>query len=172
MKKAIFLDRDGVINRSPEHPEITDRKGKICKDALSLEEYKGCIYPNVKDSIQNLKNAGYEIVIISNQGAIAKGFYPETLLEEIKDHLKEELGLEHQYYCVHHPEYTGDCECRKPKPGLILKAAEDLDIDLNESYMIGDNISDVEAGEAAGCKTIKIEPGHLEDAIKIIIREA
>lgn len=172
MIKAVFLDRDGVINRMPEHPEIIDNKGKICKDPLTLEEYKGCVYPNVKGLINEIKKAGYEIVIVSNQGSIAKGFVSMQVLDKIKDYIKEEFGINHQYYCVHHPDYTGNCECRKPKPGLLLKAAKELGIDLNRSYFIGDSDTDMEAGKLAGCKTIKVEKGHLDDAIRIIIKEA
>lgn len=171
MIKAVFLDRDGIINKRPKHPELKDKNGKICKDALSLEEYKTCIYPNIEGTINEIKTLGYQIIVISNQGAIAKGFYSKKVLEQIKNYLKLEFGLKHQYYCLHHPSYTGSCDCRKPKPGLILKAAKDFGIDLEKSYMVGDSDIDIQAGKAAGCKTIKIKPGHLKDAIKIISTE-
>lgn len=171
MIKAIFLDRDGVINSKPNHPEIKDNKGKICRDALSLDEYKKNIYPSTKRLINKLKNAGYEIIIISNQGAIAKGFYTQEILNNINNYIKKSLGITHQYYCLHHPDYTGECNCRKPKPDLILNAAKELNINLKESYVIGDSDSDVIAGKNAGCKTIKIESGRLKDAVKTIMEE-
>ena len=121
---------------------------------------------------------GYKTILISNQPCIAKGNMSEETFEEIRRRMKEELAkdgalLDAEYYCFHHPEakvekFKGNCECRKPKPGLLLQAAKEMDIDLSQSWMIGDSLTDVKAGKSAGCGTIlrakmKCELCHLMD---------
>ena len=158
--KAIFLDRDGVINEIIEHPELKDIKGKICKDPLNIKEFK--IKKGIKKTIQNLKGVGYKIIIISNQPGLAKGFYKKEVLEQINKLIKKELNINHIYYCLHHPDYTGECTCRKPKPGLLLKAAKEQNINLNDSIMIGDQEKDIIAGKSAGCKTHLVKNGKIK----------
>ena len=159
-QKAIFLDRDGTINkyvgflRSPEELELTE---------------------GAAEAIKLINNSGYLAVVVTNQPVIARGEVTWNGLEDIHNKMETELGkagayLDAIYFCPHHPHkgYEGeipelkiDCDCRKPKPGMLLKAAEDLNIELSSSYMIGDSDTDVEAGKAAGCKSIKIEEGSL-----------
>ena len=158
--KAIFLDRDGVINEIIEHPELRDIKEKICKDPLNIKEFK--IIPGIKKTIQKFRYAGYKIIIVSNQPGLAKGFYKKELLDQINKLIKKELNIDHIYYCLHHPDYTGECNCRKPKPGLLLKAAKELNINLNGSIMIGDQEKDIIAGKSAGCKTHLVKNGKIK----------
>ncbi len=158
LKKAIFLDRDGVINKIVKHPELKDIKGNICLDPLKIKEFK--IIDGVKKAIKDFRKLGYELIIISNQPGLIKGFYKKELLEKINKKIKKELGIEHIYYCLHHPDYTGNCECRKPKPGLILKSAKELNIDLKNSYMVGDQEKDIVAGKKVGCKTVWIRKNY------------
>ena len=121
--------------------------------------------------------------MVTNQPVIARGEVTWDKLQEIHNKMETELGkqgayLDAIYYCPHHPHkgYEGeipelkfDCDCRKPKPGMLIKAAQDLNIDLEKSWMIGDSDSDVEAGNAAGCKKIKIEEGGLLEAVRGIL---
>jgi D-glycero-D-manno-heptose 1,7-bisphosphate phosphatase len=163
MKRAIFLDRDGVVVkdvgclRSSDQIEILD---------------------NVPVALKILKDAGFALFVVSNQTAISRGW--ATVQQVIK--LNEEIfsiickaggpQLDGFYFCPHHPnatleEYRVDCNCRKPRAGLILKAAEENNIDLNGSFMVGDRITDIIAGSIAGCKTILVETGaHLENPIE------
>ncbi|MBQ4058405.1 MAG: HAD-IIIA family hydrolase [Lachnospiraceae bacterium] len=168
-QKGIFLDRDGTINRYV---------GFLRKE----EEFE--LLPGVAKAIKLINKSGYLAIVVTNQPVIARGEVTWEGLEEIHNKMETELGkqgayLDGIYFCPHHPHkgYEGeipelkiDCDCRKPKPGLLLRAAEDLNIELERSYMIGDSDSDVEAGKAAGCKTIKIEEGGLLEAVNKILR--
>jgi len=157
--KAVFLDRDGVINEIIYHKEMG-----ILDSAANADEIK--LFPDVGKAINQLKKLGFKVIIISNQPGIAKGKFTEKLFEEMKERLRSELEkqgakVDAEYYCLHHPEgkvkeYTKVCDCRKPKPGLILQAAKDHDIDLPKSWMIGDGVNDMQAGQTAGCNTILI----------------
>ena len=144
VNKAVFIDRDGTININ---------SGYIIKpDHLQ-------IYSGVSKGIRLLNEHGFKIIIITNQSGIARGFYSEKILEEIHKKLKIELKKENAkidaiYYCPHHP--NENCNCRKPKPGLLEQAITDLNIDKEKSYMIGDRMLDIEAGSKIGCKTILI----------------
>ena len=144
MDKAIFLDRDGVIN---EHIYETD--GKIMAPAL-IEQIK--ILPKVKQGIQDLKEQGFKIIIITNQPGVAFGYLDLEKLKEINEFLKKEVSIDEIYFCPHHPKFTGECDCRKPKIGMILQAAKDFDLDLKNSYMVGDSLSDIETGKNAKTK--------------------
>lgn len=152
MNKAIFLDRDGVINKEINYlSKISDFKFvegifDICKFFIDLN---------------------YKIFIITNQSGIARGFYSENdfniltnwMLGEFK---KNGIQISKVYYCPHHPNYTGDCTCRKPKPGMIVKAALEYSLDLSESILIGDKFSDIKAGESAGINmNILVQTNHL-----------
>ncbi|MEM2956387.1 MAG: HAD family hydrolase [Candidatus Pacearchaeota archaeon] len=150
MKKAIFLDRDGVINED--------------NDCLIYKKEQVRILPNVKEALKQFKENGYFLVVISNQPAIARGIITEKNVTEINRYINVKLDniIDKFYFCPHHPnadllEYRKNCICRKPSPGLILQAAKELNIDLKKSWMIGDRISDIQAGKLAGCKTILIE---------------
>lgn len=157
--KAVFLDRDGVINEIVYHKE----QGILDSPANTDEIH---LLPEVGKAINKFKNLGYKVIIISNQPGIAKNKFTIESLEKMKQKVRDELkkqdaSIDAEYYCLHHPEgknpnYTMLCDCRKPKPGMILQAAEDHDIDLSKSWMIGDGVTDIQAGQAAGCKTILI----------------
>jgi len=142
MNKAVFLDRDGVINKVCYH----DEKGVY--SARDLREFE--LLSGVRGSIQRLKDAGFLVIVVSNQPGVAFGYIRKGDVEEINSFMVRDLGVDGVYNCFHHPEFTGECECRKPKPGLLLKASKDFDVDLSSSIMVGDNLSDVKAGEDCG----------------------
>ncbi len=153
--KAVFMDRDRTLIEDPGY--LND------PNAVKL-------LPGVELAIKSLKQAGYLIVIATNQSGIARGLITEESLEAIHAELRRQLGekgahVDGIYYCPYHPEGTVDAfamdsELRKPKPGMLLKAASELEIDLAQSWMVGDSAHDVEAGQRAGCRTIRIRtPG-------------
>jgi D-glycero-D-manno-heptose 1,7-bisphosphate phosphatase len=144
MKKAAFLDRDGVLNRkAPEGQYVT-----------RWEEME--FLPGTREAIQLLNNAGFFVVIVSNQRCVAKGLIGVAELESMHERMRQEFlaagaRIDAIYYCPH--ENQPPCSCRKPQPGMILEAARAHDIDLAASWMIGDSDHDVEAGRSAGCST-------------------
>ncbi len=158
-QKAIFLDRDGTIN-------------KYVGFLRTTEEFE--LIEGVSDAIKKINALGYLAIIVTNQPVIARGEVTISELKEIHNKMETLLGLEGAYidgiyYCPHHPHkgYKGeiaelkvDCDCRKPKPGMLLKAAKDFNIDLENSFMIGDGENDVKAGQNAGCKTVLIGKGE------------
>jgi histidinol-phosphate phosphatase family protein len=137
--KAVFLDRDGVINETVYRPE------KDISEPHSIEEFK--ILPGVPEALKLLKEAGYKLIVISNQPSVAWGYTTESLLAEI-DAVLLGLGIDAIYYCKHGPKE--DCDCRKPKPGLIEKAAADHNISISESYLVGDRLVDIKTGSHEG----------------------
>jgi D-glycero-D-manno-heptose 1,7-bisphosphate phosphatase len=157
--KAIFLDRDGVINEIIYHHEMG-----ILDSPFTVEQFK--LLPNVGKAIQLLQHLHYKVIIISNQPGPAKGHFTLETHEKIRNKMINELQqtgvtVDGEYYCFHHPygavkSYTKTCTCRKPKPGMLKQAAKDHTIDLSHSWMIGDGIPDIQAGHAAGCTTILI----------------
>jgi D,D-heptose 1,7-bisphosphate phosphatase len=156
---AVFLDRDGTIN---------ELAGLVSSpDQLRL-------LPGVPAALRNIKAAGALLVLITNQPVVAREMVTEDQLEDIHVHLQKMLQAEGAeldaiYYCPHHPEtnhpeacnpkYRRECDCRKPKPGLIVTAARDLGIDLGASFFVGDSSRDIAAGAAAGCTTILVRTG-------------
>jgi D,D-heptose 1,7-bisphosphate phosphatase len=148
--KAIFIDRDGVINEN-----IYEIDGQIMAPA-SIEQLK--IIKNVKKGIAKMKEMGFKIIIITNQPGIAFGYISLDKLHQINNFLKKELEIDEIYYCPHHPskgrvpEFIKDCQCKKPKIGMILQAARDFDLDIQNSYIIGDSLSDIETGNNARVK--------------------
>lgn len=171
MVKAVFLDRDGVINELIYYPE----QG-IVDSPFTVEQFR--LLPHVGEAINKFHEMGYKVVLVSNQPGIAKGHMSEATFGKIRDKMRNDLAgdgasLDGEYYCHHHPDakvekLRANCECRKPNPGLLLEAAQDLDIDLSQSWMIGDGLTDIKAGKTAGCKTIllarmKCELCHLMD---------
>lgn len=167
-QKAIFLDRDGTIN-------------KYVGFLRKTEEME--LLPNVVEAIKLINKTGYLAIVITNQPVIARGEVTWEELDQINNKMETLLGnegayIDGVYVCPHHPHkgYKGeiselkiDCDCRKPKPGMLLKAAKDLNIDIGTSYMIGDSDIDVQAGEAAGCKGIKIKENGLLKAVKGVL---
>lgn len=167
-QKAVFLDRDGTIN-------------KYVGFLRHIEDFE--LLPDVAEAIKMINNNGYLAIVVTNQPVIARGEVSITELENIHNKMETLLGLEGAYidsiyYCPHHPHkgYEGeiselkfDCECRKPKPGMLLKAAEDYNIDLSKSIMIGDSESDIKAGKSAGCVVYQIGEQRLLDIINRIV---
>jgi len=169
--KAVFVDRDGVINELVYHQE----QG-IIDSPFTVEQFR--LLLGVGEAIKKLHEMDYKVVVVSNQPNIAKGHMSEEIFDKIRKKMKDELAregafLDGEYYCFHHPEakvetLKANCECRKPKPGLLLQAAQDMDIDVSQSWMIGDNLADIKAGKGAGVRTIllgkmKCELCHLMD---------
>jgi D-glycero-D-manno-heptose 1,7-bisphosphate phosphatase len=159
LNRAVFLDRDGVINELVYHQEQ-----EVIDSPFTPGQFK--LIPGVTGALKALRNAGYLAILISNQPGIAKGHMTVKNFELIRQKMNAELiaegaELNGEYYCLHHPDsviekYRVQCDCRKPLPGLLFKAAREKDIYLKESWLIGDNLSDIKAGKAAGCRTILI----------------
>jgi D-glycero-D-manno-heptose 1,7-bisphosphate phosphatase len=140
MKKALFIDRDGVVNVDKVHVHTIDRF-----------EFTYGIF----DLCRKYLESGYLILIITNQAGIAKGYYTEDdfriLMDWVlKEFEKQEIKIEKVYHCPHHPEFTGPCSCRKPEPGMIIRAIKDYDLQIEDCVLIGDKESDLEAGKRAG----------------------
>jgi len=153
--KAIFLDRDGVINESVEFL-YKEKDLKFIESAI--------------DGLQQLSNTDYLLIMVTNQPAIGRGVCTEEEYKKFEKYYLERLRekgirINDVFYCPHHPtagigEYKKDCECRKPKAGLLMKANEKYNIDIKKSFIIGDSRSDIKAGAAAGCKTILVQTGN------------
>jgi D-glycero-D-manno-heptose 1,7-bisphosphate phosphatase len=143
MKEAIFLDRDGVIN---------DNSRKHVNKPQDLVLYDG-----VQEALKKAYDNDYELFIVTNQGGIEMGHLTKEMLDAIHKKLEEDLkpycSFREIKYC---PDFRRESDCRKPKPGMILELAEKYDIDLKDSWMVGDMDTDIQAGKAAGCKTAKI----------------
>lgn len=145
--KAVFLDRDGVINIDHGY-------------TYQIEDFE--FFPGVFPACRRFISLGYKIVVVTNQSGIARGYFTESDFEALTDFMLNEfkmqgIQIDAVYHCPHHGqegygEYKVNCECRKPKPGMLLKAAEELNLTLSESVMIGDKVSDMIAGRAAGVK--------------------
>jgi len=184
--KAVFIDRDNTLIDDP---------GYIADPSLVH------LLPGVEAAVKMLSAGGYKIVVVTNQSGIARGMLTEEKLGEIHDELRRQLAqhgatVDAIYYCPFHPEgtiekYARESDDRKPRPGMLLRAARDMDIDLSASWMVGDGARDVEAGQRAGCRTIRLrvdahpqagEPTYedvqadftvrnMVEAAKIILRE-
>ncbi len=151
MKSAVFLDRDGVINRS------IIRHGRPYPPR-TLNEL--LIYEDVARSVQVLRRYGFEVVIITNQPDVARGDIAIDVLNKINETIMEKTGIEHFYMCLHVDE--DKCDCRKPKPGMLFAAERELNIDLKSSYLVGDRWRDIEAGKRANCTTFFIDHSYRE----------
>lgn len=154
-RRAVFLDRDGTIN--------------VEKNYLhKIEDFE--FIPGAPEAIRRLKDAGFLVIVVSNQAGIARGYFDEAAVEALHRHMQSELArigtaIDAFYFCPHHPEegvgaYKVDCDCRKGEPGMLLRAAEEYDIDLHASFMVGDKLADIEAGERAGCRSILVLTGY------------
>ncbi len=151
MQRAVFLDRDGVINES------VVIQGKPYPPA-NLSVLK--LIPGVKEGLEALAQAGYLLIVITNQPDVARGTTAKETVEDIHAHLAKHLPITEFRACYHLDEHA--CTCRKPQPGALLSAAKAYNIDLTNSYMIGDRWRDIEAGERAGCQTFFIDYGYQE----------
>jgi len=164
LKRAVFLDRDGVINQMVYNPDFG-----IVDSPANPDEF--FLITGVGRILREIKRNGFLTILISNQPGVAKGKYTQEILAATTTKMHKELKklgakLDAEYYCMHHsdavvPEYKRVCDCRKPKPGLILCAAREWDIDLGNSYFVGDGINDVLAGQSAGVKTILVSSKKL-----------
>ena len=147
---AIFIDRDGVINRSPGSKRyITDWK-----------EFR--FLPGVFPALRKLKEAGRKVMLVSNQAGVGRGLFTKAKLSEITRKLRTEVRrhggrIDAVYYCTHTPERG--CSCRKPKPGLVRKAAKKYRLDLGRCFMVGDNVTDIEMSCSAGCRSVLVLTG-------------
>jgi D-glycero-D-manno-heptose 1,7-bisphosphate phosphatase len=153
--RAVFFDKDGTL--------IEDVPYNVNPDRIRL-------MPGAAEGLYLLHVAGYKLVVVSNQSGVARGLFSEDSLGPVEERLRALLGemevpLEGFYYCPHHPEgsvwkYAVECECRKPAPGMIVRAAHEHGIDTARSWFVGDILDDVEAGKRAGCRTILVDNGH------------
>ncbi len=158
----MFLDRDGVINDLEFNPE----EGRI---GSPLSEKQLRVFPYAGEAVRELKELGFKVILISNQPGVAKQQLTQPEFERMNRKIWRELaknggGLDAEYYCLHHPDarvrkYRVVCDCRKPLPGLILRAADAHGLDLGGSFFVGDALEDVKAGRAAGCRTVLL--GHI-----------
>jgi histidinol-phosphate phosphatase family protein len=145
VRKAVFLDRDGTI---------IDNQGDL-GDPDGVRIVSGA-----KEAISSLADAGWLLIVVTNQAGVARGVFTEEDIENVHDRIDSLVGpIERYYYCCHHPEgvleqWRADHPWRKPSPGMLLQAIEDYNIDASSSWMIGDTARDIQAGQAAGCKTI------------------
>jgi len=159
MNRAVFLDRDGVINEIVYFPEFG-----VLDSPLDTKQFR--LLPSVAEAIRAFNRLGLKVIVVSNQPGIAKGKTTEEVFERVRLKMRKELEkrgahIDAEYYCFHHPlakiaKYRGNCDCRKPKPGLILRAAKDSGLDLSKCYVVGDGLTDIKAGKAVGCRSFLI----------------
>ncbi len=155
MKQAVFLDRDGVIIEEVNYLSEPDQLRLI---------------PGAAEAIMRLNESGLPVIVITNQAGVARGYYQEARIQVVHAALSQQLAqvgahIDRYYYCPHHPTeglppYRMECNCRKPKPGLLLQAAQDFDLDLKRCWVIGDNHSDIALTRSTGCRTILVLTGH------------
>ncbi len=155
LERAIFLDKDGTL--------IEDVPYNVDPAQVRL-------LPGAVAGLRCLHASGYRLIVVSNQSGVARGYFPEDALRPVEERLRSLLAeagvpLHGFYYCPHHPDgtapgYAIECDCRKPAPGLILRAAAEHGIDLGRSWLAGDILDDVEAGRRAGCRTVLVDNGH------------
>jgi D-glycero-D-manno-heptose 1,7-bisphosphate phosphatase len=151
---AVFLDRDGVINRALE------RQSKPYPPR-NLGEFE--ILPEVPGALARLRQAGFLLVVATNQPDVGRGTLRQEVVEEIHDHMRAHLPIDRVEVCFHPGQGASACDCRKPKPGMLRHAAAELKIDLSRSWMVGDRWRDIDCGHAAGCRTIFIDRGYAEE---------
>ena len=159
LSRAVFLDRDGVINHMVYNAEFG-----LVDSPANPEQF--VLFESVGEAISEFNNLGFRVIVVSNQPGIAKGKFNADLLDAMTDKMTAAIQcdggeVDATYYCLHHPqsslsEYALKCGCRKPRPGLLLQAAKEWNIDLKQSYMVGDGITDIIAGQAVGATTLLI----------------
>jgi len=142
MNKAVFLDRDGVLILDTSYPGDPEKIVFLSK---------------IGEAVRSLNQKGFKVIVVTNQSGVARGFFPEENVRKIHDKIEKKLKadgarIDKFYYCPHHPD--DDCDCRKPRIGMLLQAKKDFDLDFKQSYMIGDSLKDMESGKKVGCKTI------------------
>lgn len=152
-RRAVFIDRDGTLNEESGYLH----RAEDC-----------CFIPGAIEAVALLNDAGLQVVVVTNQSGIARGYYTEADLEKLHDYMASRLAasgarIDGWYFCPHHPDFSAaaaDCSCRKPLPGMLQQAAAELAIDLASSWMVGDKVADIEAGIAAGCTPILVLTGY------------
>jgi D-glycero-D-manno-heptose 1,7-bisphosphate phosphatase len=173
-RRAVFLDRDGVLNRAV----VSERRPYPPATVAAV-----VILPGVVEGLQYLKEAGFILIVVSNQPDVARGTTPKVTVEAINAYLADRLPIDRFIMCYH--DDGDNCNCRKPRPGMLIAGAREFDVDLSSSYMVGDRWRDVKAGIGAGCKTIFIDyiydekhpqscDYHVfstEEAVKTILKE-
>ena len=152
---AVFLDRDGTINEEVGYLDQPEKLRMI---------------PGAARAIQLINESGMKALVVTNQSGVARGFFDEAMVQAIHARMQEILRrdgawIDRFYYCPHHPthgqgRYLQDCPCRKPAPGMLLKAAEDLNLSLEDSYIVGDTMNDIEAGARAGVRGVLVQTGY------------
>lgn len=152
-KRAVFLDRDGVINRAII-------RGGLPFAASNLSDFE--IFPEVPEACRQLKAAGFLLIVATNQPDVGRGTMKKGTVEALHGEMCRKLPIDRVEVCYHPGHGASNCDCRKPKPGLLLNAARELDIDLTRSWMVGDRWRDIDCGHAAGCRTIFINRGYAE----------
>ena len=152
MVRAVFLDRDGVINANLE------RNGKPVAPT-ALAEFR--ILPGAADAVRRLKTAGFLIIVVTNQPDIRAGLTQKSAMEAMHDEIRRQMPIDDFFICFH--VEADDCSCRKPKPGLILEAIVKYGIDAVSSYVVGDRWRDILAGQAVGCRTIRVDNSFAEE---------
>ena len=153
--KTVFLDRDGVINRNPPNWGYVQ----------TWEEFD--FIPNAQKAIRELTENGYRIIVVTNQAGIGRGLFSEENLKDIHSRMVAKITeaggrIDAVYYCPHHPE--AGCECRKPKPGMLIRAAREHNIQLSSAYLIGDSTTDIQAGRRVGAKALLVLTGHGQES--------
>jgi len=148
---AVFLDRDGVLI----HTNVVDGKPYAVRDLAEFQILSG-----VPDAVQQLKKHGYRTVVVTNQPDLDNGLVTLDTVTAIHQRLQNELHFDAIYHCPH--DKRRECDCHKPKPGMLLRGAAEFNLDLAASWMVGDRASDIVAGKAAGCRTVFIDCGYRE----------
>ena len=165
--KAVFLDRDGTINEEVGYLD-------------SLEQLR--IFPAAFDAVRMINEAGMKVVVVTNQSGVARGFFDEDFVNSVHARINEifrEKGafIDRFYYCPHHPtegvgRYRISCDCRKPAPGMLIRASEELDIDLSSSYVVGDMAKDIEVANNVGARGILVRTGYGKNVVTSDIKPA
>ena len=164
--KAVFLDKDGTL--------IEDMPYNVDPELIRLSA-------GALEALRLLQDLGYRLIVVTNQSGVARGYFQEEKLRQVEERLRQLLSsagirLSGFYYCPHHPQgvvsqYALECPCRKPRPGMLYDAARECHLDLRASWLVGDILNDVEAGNRAGCRTILIDNRHETEWILTPIRE-
>ena len=154
LSPAVFLDRDGTLMQDVDY----------CSDPKDVH-----LFPGTREALRKLKQAGYKLIIITNQSAIGRGYFNEAAYRTVEREVERQIGqdlIDATYFCPHAPGHS--CECRKPRPGMILDGARDHHLDLSRSFFIGDKQSDIECGRNAGVKTILVRTGYGKETDSVL----
>ena len=154
LSPAVFLDRDGTLMQDVDY----------CSDPKDVH-----LFPGTREALRKLKQAGYKLIIITNQSAIGRGYFNEAAYRMVEREVERQVGqdlIDATYFCPHAPGHR--CKCRKPQPGMILDGARDYHLDLSRSFFIGDKQSDIECGRSAGVKTILVRTGYGKETDSVL----